>query len=219
MSGTGKKKMGCLPVILIGTVSLFGVLLVISAIDESRLSALKEASVDDYLAKLKSRGDDRYWEELQLIYPEKYDIEWAEELERRKAEELALAQERDRRNKELAWEGELYSSDVPDGIYCSEVFNGKRGLEPYHSAYVAATEYIEDGLNVYGSGNFPVSDFVVGYINPCEYRIYSWYEGKNYFGVTLRSYYVAWIRLSDDGRSRYFVEFFKEDVRSPLLRN
>lgn len=194
--------------------------------ENQNILALRDENPIEYLERIKDR--DNYWNELKELDPERYAIEWPAEQARREAKQKAQAdtarkahQEKSarisKRNAELAWEGELYSSDVPDGIFCSENYGGGT-LEPHYEAHVRARDHIKRNLTVRGSGNFPVIDYTVIYIDPCTYTIHSWFDGRNAFNAKLREYYRVTVAFDDDEDGGVNIYALQTGIRSPLLR-
>ena len=205
--------------------------------EENRLAELRENDPQRYLEEI--RGQEKYWRDLETLYPERYAIEWAEEqrhlaeqekeqqnrlAEQEKEQQNRLAEQKEKRKKireeqnaELVWEGELYSTNIPKGIYCSERYGGDK-LDPHVMAHYFVTEHIKNNLVASASGNFPVIDYTAIYVNPCTYTIHSWFEGQNVFGAEMRRYYRATVKLEDDEDGGALIYDFRQGVRSRLLR-
>lgn len=71
--GVERKRIGCLPSLLIIFVVLIVVVGVTGYFDERRLNDLKNSDPETYLAEIKSRNEARYWDELKLLDPDRYE--------------------------------------------------------------------------------------------------------------------------------------------------
>lgn len=212
------KNSGCLWIIIVFVVIVAG-LTGYFHYDNERMAALRENDPEAYLAELNKRSgeQDKYWQELETLYPERYAREWPAEQQRRKEAAERRQQKIDEKNATLAWEGELHSTDIPDGIYCSEEYGGDT-LEPHTWAHYHATEHIKGHLLTTASGNFPVTDYTAIYVDACTYTLHSWFEAQNVFGAEIRTYYRATVQLDDDESGGAFIYGFRQGERSRLLR-